>query len=86
MRWLISIWLLSICPGMAFAMNWEGHDDWMENMEPAAVYEQALPHAAPDPRIACEPVKPPPADNPYEQIPLRRPDCPAIPPTPSHLR
>ncbi|MFM8746563.1 MAG: hypothetical protein ACKOED_07855 [Aestuariivirga sp.] len=86
MRSAVLISLSLVCPGTAFAMNWEGHDDWMESMEPAVVYEQALPHAAPKPLAGCEDVKPPAADNPYEQIPLGRPDCPVMPEMPKHPR
>ncbi len=86
MRPAILIYLLLICPGTAFAMNWEGHDDWMEEMAPAVIYEESAPHAAPKPRAACPPATAPAADNPYEQIPLTTPDCPAAPDMPKHLR
>ena len=86
MRSAILIMLLLICPGTAFAMNWEGHDDWMEEMAPAVIYEDSAPHAAPKPRAACPPPTAPAADNPYEQIPLNTQDCPVVPDMPKHLR
>lgn len=81
---VILLILASLAP--ALAMNWEGHDDWMESMEPAIIYEQSTPHAAPEPRSACPPPAAAVADNPYEQIPLARPDCPAMPEMPKHPR
>lgn len=86
MRAVIPILLLLAGPGQALAMNWEGHDDWMERMEPAVIYQDSAPHAAPEPREACPPSATRPADNPYEQIPLGRPGCPALPDMPKHLR
>jgi hypothetical protein len=87
MRLVVLIMLLSVCPATASAMNWEGHDDWMESMEPAVIYEKSAPHAAPKPSEACPPAAAePPMENPYEQVPLSRPDCPAMPGLPMHLR
>lgn len=69
--------LLIACAGPAQAMNWEGHDDWMADAGPALLYKDAVTaaRAVEQPPAAC------PADvkkevrNPYEQIPLERPDC-----------
>jgi hypothetical protein len=71
--------LLLLLPVPASAMNWEGKDDWMADMEPAAVYEASAPHASP-PQAACKPLRETPPDNPYEQVPLERHACPGEPP------
>jgi hypothetical protein len=86
MRLLVFISLFPACLAPAFAMNWEGHDDWMDSMEPAVILEQAVPHASPKPRQLCPPLAAARTENPYEQIPLARQDCPVIPETPKHLR
>lgn len=78
--------LLLLCsvlaPVPAHAMNWEGHDDWMADMEPAVIYEKAAPHAAPRPEVDCPVSHEEAEDNPYEQIPLDRHNCPARPAAP----
>ncbi len=58
-------------------MNWEGHDDWMADMAPALAYEQEAPHAIlqSSPRARCGDQAAKPVTNPYEQIPIARPDC-----------
>jgi hypothetical protein len=59
----------------AFAMNWEGHDDWMAEFPPAQAFIDAAPIAKPLPRdCSLGPVAR--ADNPYEQIPLPQHGCP----------
>ena len=72
--------LLMLLPAAAQAMNWEGKDDWMADIEPAVTYEKSAPHARPLPDPAC-PVKPEKKaeDNPYEQVPLNPPGCPSDP-------
>ena len=70
--------LLVLCAGPAQAMNWEGHDDWMADLEPARDYRDSVPEAKtlPSPPADCRQVAA--ADgspNPYEQIPLERSDC-----------
>jgi hypothetical protein len=61
----------------AFAMNWEGHDDWMSEFPPAQAFSDAAPEAKPPSPRDC-PVGPVArSDNPYEQIPLPRHNCPA---------
>jgi len=60
----------------AFAMNQEGHDDWMTDLPQAIALLAAIPEARPLPSRDC-PVTPEMlANNPYEQIPLRRHRCP----------
>ena len=59
----------------AFAMNWEGHDDWMTEFPPVQPFIEAMPVTKPLPRdCSLGPVAR--ADNPYEQIPLPRHNCP----------
>jgi hypothetical protein len=69
--------LLIACAGPAQAMNWEGHDDWMADAGPALLYKDAVPEArtVPPPPAACRAVDRREVRNPYEQIPLQRPDC-----------
>jgi len=77
MRILLPGLMLIIIPAAAQAMNWEGKDDWMADIAPAVIYENAAPHAKPLPDSAC-PVKPEKKakHNPYEQVPLARKNCP----------
>ena len=59
----------------AFAMNWEGHDDWMSEFPPVQSFIEAAPIAKPSARdCKMRPVAR--ADNPYEQIPLSQHGCP----------
>ena len=62
----------------AFAMNWEGHDDWMAEFPPAQAFIDAVPEAKPPLPRDCLARPVAPADNPYEQIPLPRHNC-AVP-------
>jgi hypothetical protein len=75
MRCLSATLLLIFCAAPAMAMNWEGHDDWMQDMSHAQVYEHALPHARPLPDRDCPEATTARSDNPYEQIPLRPGHC-----------
>ena len=60
----------------AFAMNQEGHEDWMADFPHAIALLEAIPEARPLPSPDC-PVSPEMlANNPYEQIPLPRHNCP----------
>ena len=77
--------LLLAGAGPAFAMNWEGHDDWMADMSHAQVYESALPEAEPLPPTDCT-SRSASHDNPYEQIPLKPDACNPGLPGPSHHR
>ena len=79
----LALSLLLVLPASAQAMNWEGKDDWMADMEPAVIYEESAPHATPLPEEACaaEPERKA-ENNPYEQVPLARHDCPAGRPEP----
>jgi hypothetical protein len=88
MRALLPCLLLPplLWPLPAHAMNWEGHDDWMTDMEPAVVYEEAAPHAVPRKAGGCAARPENDQDdadhNPYEQIPLARHACPDPRPAP----
>ena len=76
--------LLLLWPLPAHAMNWEGHDDWMADMEPALIYQEAAPHAVPRRGDDCpasrKEAKDAAEDNVYEQIPFAVHTCPASPP------
>ena len=76
MRALLTCLLIG-CAGPAQAMNWEGHDDWMADLEPAQVYRDSVPADRAPPRRAeaCPSERPAAAANPYEQVPLARHDC-----------
>jgi hypothetical protein len=79
MRMLAVIALLASAQS-AFAMNWEGHDDWMSEFPPVQPFIDATPEAKPPPPRDC-PVEPVTrADNPYDQIPLPQHNCPALQP------
>ena len=75
MRTLILIAVLATTQP-AFAMNWEGHDDWMKEFPPAQAFIDAVPETKPLPPRDCpmEPIAR--SDNPYEQIALPPHRCP----------
>jgi hypothetical protein len=75
MRAFLPSLMLVLLPATAQAMNWEGKDDWMTDMEPAVVYEESAPHAKPPPDKTCKAVEKKLKDNPYEQVPLDRHAC-----------
>ena len=72
---IITIITLLAAAQPAFAMNWEGHDDWMIEFPPAQPFIEAEPKAKlPAPRnCSIGPIAR--AANPYEQIPLPRHNC-----------
>ena len=74
----LSLFPLMMWSIAAPAMNWEGHDDWMADMEPALVYEKAAPAAAPQKQQTCGD-RQEREHNPYEQIELDRGKCPPSP-------
>jgi hypothetical protein len=83
----LALGVLLVLPPSAQAMNWEGKEDWMADMEPAVIYEGAVPHATPPPDAACAAAPEQKAENnPYEQVPLPRHDCPAGSPEPGPER
>ena len=75
MRALLPSLMLVLLPAAAQAMNWEGKDDWMTDMEPAVIYEESTPHAKPPPEKTCQTGEKKLKDNPYEQVPLGRHAC-----------
>lgn len=75
MRMFIAIALLASMQS-AFAMNWEGHVDWMSEFPPVQPFIEVTTEAKLPPPRDC-PAKPVTrADNPYEQIPLPQHNCP----------
>jgi hypothetical protein len=62
----------------AFAMNWEGHDDWMNDIPPVQALIHAMPDAKPLPSRGCPSAPIAGSNNPYEQIPLPRHHCPVL--------
>jgi hypothetical protein len=60
----------------AFAMNWEGHDDWMTEFPPVQEFIDAMPETKLPPPRDCPAWPVARSDNPYEQIPLPRHNCP----------
>lgn len=78
---LTLLFALLAWPLPALAMNWEGHDDWMEDHPAAVALEGQAGEARPLPPTPCG-ERQSGADNPYEQVPLRENSCTA-PPAPS---
>lgn len=74
MRTLLSFAILMPVP--SFAMNWEGHDDWMLGFAPAYTLEAFAPDAKPLPSPDCPVTDEAVTKNRYEQIPLPRHNCP----------
>ena len=77
MKWTVLLALLS-WPLPALAMNWEGHDDWMEDHPAAVALAQEADQVRPLPPTPCS-EHPSEADNDYEQVPLREGPC-TVPP------
>ncbi len=75
LRWTISLLLLSATP--AFAMNWEGKEDWLDDLPQAQEFEQHLPLPL---RAPIKPCKAEPNGNPYEQVQIPGKNCVAVPP------
>ena len=80
MKWTVLLALL-FWPLPALAMNWEGHDDWLEDHPAAVALEQEADQARPLPPTPCG-ERQSGADNPYEQVPLRETPC-TVTPAPS---
>lgn len=68
--------LLSTVSTNAFAMNQEGHEDWMTDLPHALALLEAIPEARPLPSPDCPVSNEMLANNPYEQIPLPQHRCP----------
>lgn len=67
--------ILALSNSAPRAMNWEGHDDWLENQS----HSKALRDHFPKPLIreysSCDDIKARLKDNPYEQRPLPGKNC-----------
>ena len=59
----------------AFAMNQEGHEDWMAGFPPAVTLLMEVADARPLPSPRCPVSRQMLADNPYEQVQLARHRC-----------
>jgi hypothetical protein len=67
--------LLSTVSTNTFAMNQEGHEDWMTDLPHAIALLEAIPEARPLPTRICPVTADMLARNQYEQIPLPRHRC-----------
>jgi len=70
-----AVLLLWISAVPAFAMNWEGHDDWLEDAAASQAFAATLPGARPPPSPPCPVTRAEVQANPYAQIPLPRHRC-----------
>jgi hypothetical protein len=78
---LIAIAYGALMSSPSYAMNWEGHDDWMADLPPAIEFQANAADANLPlrPSDACGSFTP---RNPYEQIPLATDTCsPRLPTT-----
>jgi hypothetical protein len=69
--------VLSASAPMAFAMNWEGHDDWLTEEAHAQALRSTLPKATPIAKAfpLCAERAALHAHNPYEQRPISGINC-----------
>jgi len=81
MKWRLLLALL-FWPVPALAMNWEGHDDWMEDHPAAVALERDMNVVRPPPPASCK-AHSSVAGNPYEQMPLHQVPC-TVPFVPRH--
>lgn len=75
---LFLILVLPVCaPQKSYAMNWEGHDDWMTEQEHAKRLLNSVPHAKPLTSAfpSCKEREEKHARNPYEQRPIAGMNC-----------
>lgn len=75
---LILILVLPVCaPQKSYAMNWEGHDDWMTEQEHAKRLLNSVPHAKPLTSAfpSCQEREEKHARNTYEQRPIAGVNC-----------
>lgn len=80
---MLAIFALLAAAQPAYAMNWEGHDDWMIDAPPANALVDAMPEIRPLPPRDCLNGPVATVDNPYEQVILPRHLCPQ--PLPDNL-
>ena len=75
---LFFIAALPFCaPQKTYAMNWEGHDDWMTEQDHAERLLNSVPHAKPLTSAfpSCQEREEKHARNPYEQRPIAGVNC-----------
>ena len=75
---LLFITALHVCaPQKTYAMNWEGHDDWMTEQDHAKRLLNSVPHAKPLTSAfpSCQEREEKHARNPYEQRPIAGVNC-----------
>ena len=76
MRFMYAALLLHLT-SPAFAMNWEGKEDWLDELPQALAFEQELPRARPAPAKPCSAE---PSTNPYEQVQIPGKNCVPVKP------
>jgi hypothetical protein len=70
--------VLLVCVAQkTYAMNWEGHDDWMTEQDHAKRLLNSVPHAKPLTSAfpSCQEREEKHARNPYEQRPIAGVNC-----------
>lgn len=66
---------LIMVPAATYSMNWEGHDDWLEQQNHGQVLRSVLPKSHIIDLPSCDQRWNELADNPYEQRPLPGKNC-----------
>jgi hypothetical protein len=74
LRWLVPLMVLTAGP--SFAMNWEGKEDWLDDLPQAQEFERHVPQAR---RGTLKPCATEPSGNPYEQVEIPGKTCVAVP-------
>lgn len=69
--------LLVLLATPAFAMNWEGKEDWLNDLPQAQEFEREVPQAKAGPLKPC---RVEPSTNPYEQVEIPGKNCLPSPP------
>lgn len=82
MRFMFAVALLSMV-NPALAMNWEGKEDWLDELPQALAFERELPRALPAPAKPCSAE---PNTNPYEQVQIPGKNCVPLKPKPEPER
>jgi hypothetical protein len=73
----LSVILLILLAAPAFAMNWEGKEDWLDDLPQAQEFEREVPQAKAGPLKPC---RLEPSTNPYEQVEISGKNCRPAPP------
>lgn len=66
---------LMFISGRVLAMNWEGHEDWLENQSHAGILRSVLPPPLRTTMPNCQARHEMGENNPYEQRPLPGENC-----------